>query len=164
MAMTEYSAFPKAPASPERHNYLLRCHIQNTRWGSLTPLQRSCRCILESQPTGQSIISISLWDTVECYTRNTCFMGEGFYLTVRDTVSVFYRVGSLAESCKSIFWISLAIRSDRSRSWKTASSSRTASGSKLTSYCCVFRYYGEWLSPLVGDSATTGMYETPDKG
>ena len=32
---------------------------------------------------------------------------------------------------------------------------RLASGSRQTSYCCVFRYYGEWLSPLVGDSATT---------
>ena len=32
---------------------------------------------------------------------------------------------------------------------------RLASGSRSTAYCCVFRYYGEWLSPLVGDSATT---------
>ena len=25
----------------------------------------------------------------------------------------------------------------------------------MISYCCVFQHYREWLSPLVGDSATT---------
>ena len=35
------------------------------------------------------------------------------------------------------------------------SGSRKPSGSRLISYCCVFRYYGEWLSTLVGDSAIT---------
>ena len=35
---------------------------------------------------------------------------------------------------------------------------RLASGSKLTLYYCVFQYYGEWLSPFVGDSATTNIY------
>ena len=48
MAMKGYSAFPKALALLEPHH-----HIQDTRWGVLTPLQRSSRCILQPQPTGQ---------------------------------------------------------------------------------------------------------------
>ena len=31
---------------------LVYCQIQDTRWGSLTPLQRCSRCILLPQPTG----------------------------------------------------------------------------------------------------------------
>ena len=51
--MKGYSAFPKAPALLEPHHQIVKCHIQDTRWGGLTPLQRSSRCILEPQPTGQ---------------------------------------------------------------------------------------------------------------
>ena len=38
------------------------------------------------------------------------------------------------------------------------SGSRKPSGSRWTSYCYVFRYYGEWLSSLVGDSATIVLW------
>ena len=53
MARKGYSAFPKAPALLEPHDQIVLCHIQDTRWGGLTPLQRSSRCILQPQPTGQ---------------------------------------------------------------------------------------------------------------
>ena len=50
------SAFPKAPASLEPHHQIVKCHIQDTRWGGgLTPLQRCSRCILLPQPTGQLV-------------------------------------------------------------------------------------------------------------
>ena len=55
MAMKGYSVFPKAPASLEPHHQIVLCHIQDTRWGGgLTPLQRSSRCILQLQLTGQN--------------------------------------------------------------------------------------------------------------
>ena len=46
-----YSAFPKAPALLEPDHQIVLCHIQNTCWGSFTPLQRCSRCILPPQPT-----------------------------------------------------------------------------------------------------------------
>ena len=52
MAMKRYSAFPKAPALLEPHYQIVLCHIQDTRWASLTPLQRCSRCIQQPQPTG----------------------------------------------------------------------------------------------------------------
>ena len=50
VAMNEYSAFPKATALLKPH---YQCNIQDTRWGSLTSLQRYSRGIL--QPTGPKI-------------------------------------------------------------------------------------------------------------
>ena len=44
MAVNGYSAFLKALESL-RHQ-IVYCHIQDTGWGSLTPLQKSSRCIL----------------------------------------------------------------------------------------------------------------------
>ena len=32
MAMKEYSAFPKAPASLESHHQIVQCHNQGTHW------------------------------------------------------------------------------------------------------------------------------------
>ena len=37
--MKGYSTFPKAPALLEPHYQIVLCHIQDTRWWGLTPLQ-----------------------------------------------------------------------------------------------------------------------------
>ena len=52
MAMKGYSTFPKIPALLEPHYQIVSCHIQETRWGSLTTLLRSNWFILRSQATG----------------------------------------------------------------------------------------------------------------
>ena len=52
MATKGFSTFPKAPVLLEPHHQIVLCHIQYTRWESLTPLQRSSRCILQPQPMG----------------------------------------------------------------------------------------------------------------
>ena len=54
MAMKGYSAFPKAPVLLEPHHQIVLCHIQDTRWRDLTPLQRCSQCMLQLQPTGQT--------------------------------------------------------------------------------------------------------------
>ena len=53
MAMKVYSALLKASDLPEPHLQIIECHIKDTCWRGLTPLQRSSRCILQSQPTEQ---------------------------------------------------------------------------------------------------------------
>ena len=50
-----YSAFPKASVLLEPHHKIVLCHIQDTHWRSLTPLQRVSRCILQPQPTGHDL-------------------------------------------------------------------------------------------------------------
>ena len=52
MAMKGYSAFPEAPALLELHHQIFLWLIQDTRWRSLTPMQRCSRCILHPQPNG----------------------------------------------------------------------------------------------------------------
>ena len=37
IAIKGYSLFPKAPALLEPHHQIVQCHIQDTRWGVLTP-------------------------------------------------------------------------------------------------------------------------------
>ena len=54
--MKKYSAFPKVPATLESHHQIVKSHIQDTHWENLTPLQRSNRCILLAQPTGQRML------------------------------------------------------------------------------------------------------------
>ena len=54
MAINVYSAFPKAPVLLKPHHQIVLCHNQDTRWGSLTPLQRYSRSILEPHPSGPS--------------------------------------------------------------------------------------------------------------
>ena len=49
ITMKRYSTFPKAPALLEPHHQIVSCHIQNTCWWSLIPLQRCSRCILQPQ-------------------------------------------------------------------------------------------------------------------
>ena len=44
-------AFPKALVLLETHQQIVKYHIQDTRWGSLTPLQIYSQCILQPQPT-----------------------------------------------------------------------------------------------------------------
>ena len=53
MAMKEYSAFSKASVVLASLHQIVKCHIQDTRWGCLNPLQRSSLCSLQPQPTGQ---------------------------------------------------------------------------------------------------------------
>ena len=38
ITMKRYFAFPKAPVLLKPHHQIVWCHIQDTRWGSLTPL------------------------------------------------------------------------------------------------------------------------------
>ena len=57
--MKGHSEFPKAPALLEPHHQIY-CHIQDTRWGSRTPLQRCSRFILQPQATGQNICWVFL--------------------------------------------------------------------------------------------------------
>ena len=60
MALKRHSMFSKSPRL-EPHHQIVRCHIQETRWGSLTPLQRLSRCILR------------LWRPEEtCYPLDAC--------------------------------------------------------------------------------------------
>ena len=49
--MKGYSALPIALA-------LLKPYHQIVHWGSLVPLQRCCRCILQSQPSGSDLESM----------------------------------------------------------------------------------------------------------
>ena len=55
IAMKGYSAFPKAPALLKPHHQIVECYIQDSRWGSLTPLQRCSQRILQPQSAGQKI-------------------------------------------------------------------------------------------------------------
>ena len=43
IVVKEYSAFLKAPALLEPHHQIVKCHIKDSRLGSLTPVQRSSR-------------------------------------------------------------------------------------------------------------------------
>ena len=52
MAMKGYSAFPKVPALLKPHHRIVSYHLQDIHWGSITPLQRYNRCILQPQLTG----------------------------------------------------------------------------------------------------------------
>ena len=45
----------KTPALLEPHYQIVSCHIEDTRWRSLTLLQRCSRCILQPQPTWRTI-------------------------------------------------------------------------------------------------------------
>ena len=56
MAIKGNSTFPKAAALLKPHHQIVQCHILDTRWGSLTPLQRSSRCILQPQQTRQGYL------------------------------------------------------------------------------------------------------------
>ena len=53
MAMKGYSAFPKTLALMKPHHQVVFCRIQDTRWDSLTTLQRCCQYILPA-PTNWS--------------------------------------------------------------------------------------------------------------
>ena len=60
--MKGHSAFPIAPPLQEIHHKIFLSHILDTRWGSLTPLQR-CLCILQPQPIGPlvgGVLSLSI--------------------------------------------------------------------------------------------------------
>ena len=48
--MKGYATSPKAPRV-ESHHQIILCHVQDTRWGHLTLLQRCSRCILYPKPT-----------------------------------------------------------------------------------------------------------------
>ena len=65
MAIKEYSAFPKVLVLLEPHHH--QCHIQNTRRGNLTLLQRYNRCILQPQPTGP----YTTWGTSKSFKSNS---------------------------------------------------------------------------------------------
>ena len=48
---TPHTAFPKPPTLLEPHHQIVYCHMQDTRGGGLTLLQRSSQCILQPQVT-----------------------------------------------------------------------------------------------------------------
>ena len=52
MAIKGYPTLSKTPALLEPHHQIVLCHIQDTHWGSLTPLQRCSWCIWQPQLTG----------------------------------------------------------------------------------------------------------------
>ena len=54
MTIKGYSAFPSAPKLLEPHHQIVLYHNQDTRWGSLTPLEGCSQCIQQHQPTGPS--------------------------------------------------------------------------------------------------------------
>ena len=84
MAMKGYSAFPKAPALLEPHYQTVLCHIQDTRWGGLTLLQRCSRCILQPQPTGQRICGVHSKITLCCnFLIFLCF-----YVCVKNLIHI----------------------------------------------------------------------------
>ena len=51
-------SIPKSLSLLEPYHQIIKCHIQDTRWGSLTPLQRSNRYIQQPQPTEFLLISV----------------------------------------------------------------------------------------------------------
>ena len=60
MAIKGYSEFLQTPALREPYHQIVYCHKQDTRWCwdcRIHRLQRCSRCILQPQPTGQSIVS-----------------------------------------------------------------------------------------------------------
>ena len=66
MAMKRYFAFLKVLALPEPHHQIVPYHIQDTHWGSFTPLQRCSQYILQPQLTKpwrskDKLISNILW-------------------------------------------------------------------------------------------------------
>ena len=71
MAVKEYSTFPKAPALLEPHHQIVLNYIQDTLWGSVTPLHRSSRGILQPQLTGQG----PLWHAMSVSIKFT-FMSQ----------------------------------------------------------------------------------------
>ena len=58
MAVKVHPEFPKAPSLLQPHHQIDKWHIQDTHWGSLTPLQRCSCCILQPQPNGPRKIGI----------------------------------------------------------------------------------------------------------
>ena len=51
MEMKRRCIFPKA-LRLEPHHQIVKCHIQDTLWGSIIPLQRCIQCILQLKLTG----------------------------------------------------------------------------------------------------------------
>ena len=75
MAIKGYSAFPNAPALLEHHHQIVSCHILDTRWGSLTPLQICSRCILQPGQQGQIVnLHKCNMEYIYIYGHNTEYM------------------------------------------------------------------------------------------
>ena len=75
MAMKEYPAFPRVPVLQDSQHQIVSCHILDTRWWSVTHLQRCSQCILQLQSTGPLV--------------------RGVLPLCRDAVSVFYNSNRL---------------------------------------------------------------------
>ena len=58
------------------------CHIQDTHWGGLTPLQRSSQCILQPLPTGRVVGVVRKHMKMSSFTNSSPWAG-------RDTGSIF---------------------------------------------------------------------------
>ena len=50
---------PQAPALLKHHHQIVWCHIQDTRWERLTPLQKCSRCILQPSRLGKLSLKLS---------------------------------------------------------------------------------------------------------
>ena len=131
MAMKEYSALPKAQLLLKPHHQIVDCHRtlvggvlplcrdavgvfcslsrlgqHDTCWGSLTPLQRCSRCILQSQPIGPTRHSLgesypsaemqSVYSAVSADWANTTLVG-GVLPLCRDAVGVFCSLSRLGQ-------------------------------------------------------------------
>ena len=55
-----YSAFPKALVLLKPHHQIVLCHVRDTLRGSLTPLQRCSRCILQAQSVGLAAVFMKI--------------------------------------------------------------------------------------------------------
>ena len=66
MTMKGYSTFPKAERL-KTHHQIVQCQIQDTLWGSLTPLQRYSRYILHVCTINKSAhTKIKVWKLIVC--------------------------------------------------------------------------------------------------
>ena len=101
MAMLGFSAFPKTPTLLEPNHKDIYCHIQDSRWWGLVPLQRCSRWILQSQQTEQH----SQWNAL--YTNEYLYIYIFIDFVVdQDEINKFTTefVYSLEESGLSPHW------------------------------------------------------------
>ena len=71
MAIKGYSAFPKPPVLLELHYQIVSCHIQDTCWRSLIPLQRCSWCILQPQLTWPCAF-VGFQGCLDCFCIHNC--------------------------------------------------------------------------------------------
>ena len=66
MAMKGYSAFPKAPALPERQHEIVLCHIPDIHWGGVLPFCREAVKVFysPSQLGNESLLETYIFEKI----------------------------------------------------------------------------------------------------